>query len=474
MHSLYCSQDTAVSRTKEYVSSTASASHRAEQRPCSGAQSVESASSLVFATSLAIGSYVYDVDEDTEPTTVQSLSNRRAPMRMGLDGHAISSESDDRRPSRHTSPAARSETPLEYHYCYNCGRPRSKSFHQANPPVPGRRPIPGICSRCLPATVGKSERKEYEGAMDETFTPPAALRVNHYSGYKPKLKPSTRSQSAEAYRTEGTRGDLRSHSNPNRIREHNSRPPGRVTVRYRHVEPSHAVLVTRTDSVPPQEPIRPERARRSNTYSKLIVLSPVSTLAHSPKNFHATSEIRHSGRATKSELLREPRTLREPQEPGDLSSPSEWYFRRVIRRTVAGQEDGPQGRQFETMPFRTIDRQTSAYNPANSRQRNARYNVLGEPPRPMYVDEYDQYAARRDRDNNCADVRPGHVMFAPTPSVIKAARRDKEAMNDWAEAKEDQYKLDHTKKEVRKQLHKDSPYDMLDGACDSPHGKHMT
>ena len=37
---------------------------------------------------------------------------------------------------------------VRIHYCYRCGRFRSKSFHYQNPAVPGGRPLVGTCSRC--------------------------------------------------------------------------------------------------------------------------------------------------------------------------------------------------------------------------------------------------------------------------------------------------------------------------------------
>jgi len=50
--------------------------------------------------------------------------------------------------------------------------------------------------------------------------------------------------------------------------------------------------------------------------------------------------------------------------------------------------------------------------------------------------------------------------------------RNEEAMRDREEAEEDQHVYNDAKRDIRKSVHKGAgPYEMLDGACDTPPGR---
>lgn len=90
-------------------------------------------------------------------------------------------------------------------------------------------------------------------------------------------------------------------------------------------------------------------------------------------------------------------------------------------------------------------------------------------PRDVYVDEFDRYLDS-SRPQDTSRRNKGHVVrFAPGAYGKKAMSRNEEAMRDREEAEEDQHAYNDAKRGIRKSVHKGAgPYEMLDGACDTP------
>ena len=155
-----------------------------------------------------------------------------------------------------------SGTTIGYHYCYNCGRPRSKSYHLNNR-ANADHVLPGVCRRCLPSsTTGPVVRVTVEGG-----------RTQHHIPHGTTVSPQHRTTSSDA----GSDEDI-----PQVPRS--SRDSSNIDTRPRSIEPYRAGTLVQRNA-----PARSTREDRSDVmkceHASRTNLNP-SILVHRGRNVH--------------------------------------------------------------------------------------------------------------------------------------------------------------------------------------------